>query len=65
LVLEVCGIALQHPATAPAIVNAALAIQLYGSYFTDPWEREALKGMVQRFKEKRAWPVPKALQGFR
>ncbi|KAH6880790.1 hypothetical protein B0T10DRAFT_495245 [Thelonectria olida] len=65
LVLDVCGIALQHPATPPAIVNAALAIQLYGSYFTDPWEREALKGMVQRFKEKRAWPVPKALQMFR
>ncbi|KAK7414258.1 hypothetical protein QQX98_006855 [Neonectria punicea] len=65
LVLEVCGIALQHPATPPAMVNAALAIQLYGSYFTDPWEREALKGIVQRFKDKRAWPVPKALQLFK
>ncbi|KAF7557546.1 hypothetical protein G7Z17_g551 [Cylindrodendrum hubeiense] len=65
LVLDVCGMALQHPGTAPAIVSAALAIQLYGSYFTDPWERKALRGIVQRFKDKRAWPVPKALQIFR
>ncbi|KAH6981690.1 hypothetical protein BKA56DRAFT_584309 [Ilyonectria sp. MPI-CAGE-AT-0026] len=65
LVLDVCGIALQHPGTPPAMVNAALAIQLYGSYFTDPWDREALRGIVQRFKDKRAWPVPKALQTFR
>ncbi|KAI5459599.1 hypothetical protein BGZ63DRAFT_254965 [Mariannaea sp. PMI_226] len=65
LVLDVCGIALQHPATPPAIVNAALSIQLYGSYFTDPWEREGLRGMVQRFKGKQAWPVPKVLQEFR
>ncbi|KAH7157326.1 hypothetical protein B0J13DRAFT_541523 [Dactylonectria estremocensis] len=65
LVLDVCGIALQHPGTPPAMVNAALGIQLYGSYFTDPWDREALKGIVQRFKEKRAWPVPKALQLFK
>ncbi|KAK7428294.1 hypothetical protein QQZ08_005191 [Neonectria magnoliae] len=54
-----------HPGTPPAMVNAALAIQLYGSYFTDPWEREALKRIMKRFKDQRAWPVPKALQLFK
>ncbi|KAJ4251000.1 hypothetical protein NW762_011650 [Fusarium torreyae] len=64
LVLEVCGTAVQHPDTQPALVNAALAIQLYGSYFTDPWEREALKSTVRMFKDCQAWPVPKALRAL-
>ncbi|KAM5346140.1 hypothetical protein ACJ41O_009145 [Fusarium nematophilum] len=64
LVLDVCGTTVQHPGTPPALVNATLAIQLYGNYFTDPWDRDALKGIVQMFKNIQAWPVPKALQMF-
>ncbi|KAM0550738.1 hypothetical protein ACHAPJ_008803 [Fusarium lateritium] len=64
LVLEVCGTAVQHPDTQPALVSAALAVQLYSSYFTDPWEREALKSTVRMFKDCQAWPVPKALRAL-
>ncbi|KAJ4317233.1 hypothetical protein N0V84_007452 [Fusarium piperis] len=64
LVLDVCSTAVQHPETPPALVNATLAIQLYGNYFTDPWERDALKGIVQMFKDCQAWPVPKALRAL-
>uniref|UniRef100_A0A0D2XFU3 Uncharacterized protein n=1 Tax=Fusarium oxysporum (strain Fo5176) TaxID=660025 RepID=A0A0D2XFU3_FUSOF len=62
LVLQVCGTAVQHPDTQPGLVNAILAIQMYGSYFTDPWEQEALKKTVQMFKDCQAWPLPKALR---
>ncbi|RSL55367.1 hypothetical protein CEP54_009445 [Fusarium duplospermum] len=64
LVLDVCSTAVQHPETPPALVNATLAIQLYGNYFTDLWERDALKGIVQMFKDCQAWPVPKALRAL-
>ncbi|KAG4284453.1 hypothetical protein FPRO06_08832 [Fusarium proliferatum] len=62
LVLQVCGTAVQHPDTQPGLVNAILAIQMYGSYFTDPWEQQALKKTVQMFKDCQAWPLPKALR---
>ncbi|KAJ4030839.1 hypothetical protein NW761_013417 [Fusarium oxysporum] len=62
LVLQVCGTAVQHPDTQPGLVNAILAIQMYGSYFTDPWEQEALKKTVQMFKDCQAWPLPKTLR---
>ncbi|KAH7265610.1 uncharacterized protein BKA55DRAFT_559278 [Fusarium redolens] len=62
LVLQVCGTAVQHPDTQPGLVNAILAIQMYGSYFTDPWEQEALKKTVEMFKGCQAWPLPKALK---
>ena len=64
LVLEVCGTAVQHPDTQPALVNAALAIQMYGSYFTDPWEMQALRKTVRMFRDCQAWPLPKALRDF-
>jgi hypothetical protein len=41
-----------------------LVIQMYGSYFTDPWEREALRMTVKMFKDCQAWPLPKSLKGF-
>ncbi|KAG5664951.1 hypothetical protein KAF25_008685 [Fusarium avenaceum] len=64
LLLEVCGTAIQHPDTQPGLVNAMLVIQMYGSYFTDPWEREALMMTVKMFKDCQAWPLPKSLRGF-
>lgn len=64
IVLGLCGTALQHRKTPPALVNAILAVQMYGKYFVDPWERQALKGIVQQFKDVGAWPVPNALQSF-
>lgn len=64
MVLEVCGSAVQHPDTEPALVNATLAIQMYGSFFTDPWEREALRKTVRMFKDCQAWPLPRLLRAF-
>ena len=54
-----CGIALSHLRCQPALVNAVIAITLYGEYFTEQEEREALVGIVERTRELRAWPMEK------
>lgn len=63
--LELCGIGIHHPQAPPALVNAVIGILLYGSFFTDSWEREALAGVVEKFKNVHAWPLPKALCTFK
>ncbi|EGR47473.1 uncharacterized protein TRIREDRAFT_64322, partial [Trichoderma reesei QM6a] len=65
LLLELCGIALCHPASPPALLNAAIGIQLYGDFFTDRYERQALRGVVEKYRDARAWPVQKLLEMFR
>ncbi|KAM3438838.1 hypothetical protein NHJ13734_004036 [Beauveria thailandica] len=64
LMLDLCGIALCHPACAPALVNAAIGIQLYGDYFTDQYERLALRGVVEKYRDAHAWPVRRLLEMF-
>ncbi|ODM22537.1 hypothetical protein SI65_00125 [Aspergillus cristatus] len=59
IVLNVCGIALSHLRCQPALVNAVIAITLYGEYFTEQEEREALVGIVERTRGLRAWPMEK------
>lgn len=65
LILDLCGIALCHLASPPALVNAAIGIQLYGDYFTDQYERKALRGVVERYRDAHAWPVQKLLDMFK
>uniref|UniRef100_A0A8H7K7K6 Zn(2)-C6 fungal-type domain-containing protein n=1 Tax=Bionectria ochroleuca TaxID=29856 RepID=A0A8H7K7K6_BIOOC len=64
IVLDICGTSLQEEKTPPVVVNAALAIHLYGHYFIDWYERKALKRVIDRFSDARAWPVPKQLQDY-
>jgi hypothetical protein len=64
LILELCGIALCHPASPPALVNAAMGVQLYGDFFTDQYERRALRGVLERYGDAHAWPVQKLLDRF-
>ncbi|KAH6605537.1 hypothetical protein Trco_004690 [Trichoderma cornu-damae] len=65
LLLELCGIALCHPASPPALLNAAIGIQLYGDFFTDRYERQALRGVVEKYRDARAWPVQTLLEMFK
>jgi uncharacterized protein YbgA (DUF1722 family) len=64
LLLDLCAIALCHPASPPALLNAAIGIQLYGDFFTDRYERQALRGVVEKYRDARAWPVQKLLKMF-
>lgn len=62
IVLELCGIALEHPKVQPGLVNAVIATTLYGEYFTDPEERDALVGVISRTEDIRAWSMIKPFQ---
>ena len=64
LLLEQCGIALCNPASPPALVHAAYGIQLYGDFFTDQYERRAIRGVVERYRDTHAWPVERLLNMF-
>lgn len=41
----------------PALVNAVIAIMLYGEYFTEEGERDALRVVIDRTRDMRAWPL--------
>ncbi|KAJ5769617.1 hypothetical protein N7520_004176 [Penicillium odoratum] len=62
IVLDICGIAMNHPRVQPALVNAVIATTLYGEYFTDPVERDALVGIINKTKDIHAWPMRKPYQ---
>ncbi|KAL4748985.1 hypothetical protein BDW72DRAFT_195233 [Aspergillus terricola var. indicus] len=57
IVLNLCGIAVDVSKRMPALVNAVISILLYGEYFTDPAERNALLSIIERMKDMRAWPL--------
>lgn len=63
-ILDLCGSTLEHLQTPPALVNVTLAISLYGHFFVDEYERKALRGIITRFQDVHAWPVPKTLEEF-
>lgn len=64
LMLELCGIALCHASSPPAILNAAFVIQMYGDFFTEQYERDALRGVVDKYREINAWPSQKLTEMF-
>lgn len=58
IVLNLCGIAVGNVSRRmPALVNAVIAILLYGEYFTEDIERDALRGVIDRTRDMRAWPL--------
>ncbi|KAG6006897.1 hypothetical protein E4U21_006616 [Claviceps maximensis] len=65
LLLEQSGIALCNPASPPALVHAAFGIQVYGDFFTDHYERRAIRMVVEKYRDAHAWPVQRLLEMFR
>lgn len=58
IVLNLCGIAVANVSRrVPALVNAVISILLYGEYFTEGVERDALRGIIDRTKDMHAWPL--------
>lgn len=62
IVLKICGIGLNHTKVQPALLNAVIAITLYGEYFTDQAEREALVDIINRTKAMHVWPMRRPYQ---
>lgn len=64
IILDLCGIAMHRPSCPPALVNAAIGILLYGNFFTEEWEQQALASVIKIFRGVKAWPLPEALRVF-
>ncbi|KAL4776635.1 hypothetical protein BDW60DRAFT_224247 [Aspergillus nidulans var. acristatus] len=62
IVLNLCGIAVDVSKRMPALVNAVISILLYGEYFTDLAERNALLNIIELIKDMRAWPLRKGVE---
>ncbi|KAF5864378.1 hypothetical protein ETB97_007940 [Aspergillus alliaceus] len=50
---------------SPALVNAVISVILYGEYFTDLREREALEDIIEKTKAIHAWPMRKLHQALK
>jgi hypothetical protein len=48
----------------PALLHTVFLIQMYGDFFTDKYERHALKTVVERYRDTRAWPSKNVLVMF-
>ncbi|KAL2818001.1 hypothetical protein BDW59DRAFT_152342, partial [Aspergillus cavernicola] len=58
IILNLCGIAVNNLSRrTPALVNAVISIMLYGEYFTEQRERDALMNIIERTRDMRAWPL--------
>ncbi|KAL4914998.1 hypothetical protein BDW62DRAFT_213055 [Aspergillus aurantiobrunneus] len=63
IVLDLCGIALGNASRRlPALVNAVISILLYGEYFSEQRERDALRGVIERTRDMRAWPLRRSYE---
>lgn len=60
-----CGIALAHENTAPAMNMAAMAIAVCGDVFRDDQERNALLEVLNRTQKLHAWPTKRAAAHLR
>ncbi|GLA97877.1 hypothetical protein AtubIFM61612_001885 [Aspergillus tubingensis] len=65
IVLRICGIAVHHAHCHPALVTAVIAITLYGEYFTELEEREALVGIIDQTRDLHSWPMQKCYARLR
>ncbi|PHH71698.1 hypothetical protein CDD82_6374 [Ophiocordyceps australis] len=64
LLLQLCGIALSQTASPPALIQAVLGIGLYGDFFIENYERQAIRSVVERTRDTHAWPVHHLLEMF-
>jgi hypothetical protein len=53
---------MSHLRVQPCLVNAVIAITLYGDYFTAQEERDALVGIINKTRDLHAWPMKKSYQ---
>ncbi|KAI2832056.1 transcriptional regulator family: Fungal Specific TF [Aspergillus niger] len=65
ILLRICGIAVNHTHCHPASVTAVISISLYGEYFTEPDEREALVGIINQTRDLHSWPMQKCYARLR
>ena len=63
--LRVCGLALSNSKCSAALVTAAVGVAMFGEYFEDKGEQEALVEMMIKLETEHAWPTQAAVDALR
>lgn len=64
-VIQLCGIAMSTAQTQPVLVQAYVAITMFGEHFTDRVEQEALLGVLSELERKHGWPIQKGAEALK
>ncbi|KAL2432635.1 hypothetical protein ABEF95_014193 [Exophiala dermatitidis] len=59
IVIRICGTAMSYSSSQPIMVQAYMAIAVCGEYFSDPGERKALLGILDKLMKEHGWPTGK------
>jgi len=59
IVIQLCGVAMSTVQTQAVLVQAYIAITMFGEHFTDRTEQQALIGVLDELEKKHGWPVEK------
>lgn len=66
ILFRLCGIALSnHRFCPPSLINACLGISMFGEYFDDPTEQEALLGILSLMSSRHAYPTHQIANSLR
>ena len=66
ILFRLCGIALSnHQHCPPCLINACLGISMFGEYFDDPIEQDALLGVLALMHNQYAYPTKQIAQSLR
>lgn len=66
ILFRLCGIALSnHHHCPPCLINACLGISMFGEYFEDPIEQDALLGVLALMHNRYAYPTNQIAKSLR
>lgn len=66
ILFRLCGIALSnHRFCPPSLINACLGISMFGEYFENPAEQEALLGLLSLMSSRHAYPTHQIANSLR
>lgn len=65
VLFRLCGIALSNHHCPPSLINACLGISMFGEYFEDPIEQDALLGVLALMSDRYAYPTSQIANSLR
>lgn len=65
ILFRLCGIALSNHQCPPSLINACLGVSMFGEYFEDPMEQDALLGVLALMSDRYAYPTSQIVNSLR
>jgi len=65
ILFRLCGIALSNHQCPPSLINACLGISMFGEYFEDSMEQDALLGVLGLMSDRYAYPTSQIVSSLR